>query len=320
MAANNPPRTVPARSNLVIFDDLRRYFGMKPASRARRPVPRVRCYICQDQTSEIAHPALATLTTANANDPNAAASSSSSEETEPPNSQTGVVLPCGHMFHASCWEPYPATAGFPLLLPHGNSPPLLCPHCRISLVFTTFPEFCVETAHIYDIPETSIPHVRTHIPQTVGEWRKEYLARRSSRRHIPVDEQGNGLPDAEEEQEEEEEEERWTLGRFCNGCRLDRAEGMANCIADIREMTPWDCARERVTGTLAATYFDDEIDLAYPGWEASGGDVNAVRGEPGWQEEMDFVVGNLRKVLRKEGNTWKGEKPGPESQAAGGGG
>ncbi|KAK0744923.1 hypothetical protein B0T21DRAFT_429889 [Apiosordaria backusii] len=257
------------RRELTLFHHLRKYLLLSARSKSRRPIPLIKCNICRSDQFEITTPATPV---------EIVSSSPIPEGDESLSCQTGIVLPCGHMFHYDCWTPYPE-----MFLPDR---PVYCPACHFRLVFSSFAEDkCEHMCETYELPD-----VITHPPP---KWERVM-------KRIP------------KTKGEVEEGEVFDLGRMCNGCRLESAEGMVRFIVEMRERLRDVSGAENMTYWLGLRGWDaDEIDLAYPGWREGEGTVQGVRDEPGFGEEEGFVLGNLRTVLREEGDTWMGRKPPP---------
>ncbi|KAK4173703.1 hypothetical protein QBC36DRAFT_293127, partial [Triangularia setosa] len=288
------PAAAPGRrGNLALFHQLRKYLFFSAASKARRPIPRVTCGICRSPTDEITTPATPAELLCLRSQP------ANPESTCKP----GIVLPCGHMFHADCWGPYPSSF-------EGN--PVLCPACRLTLVFGQFPRKCEDLCEIYHLPDgdqVNWKRLIRRVPQTVQEHRIEQEAL------VPEggQEEGRGKP--------------FRLGNMCNEDRIVDATLLGDCIAEKRELDENVSLVDMMAYLTHDGWFDDEeIELAFPGWmevvrnqEGARG-VEGIKGEPGFGNEVRFVVGRLLELMRAEGYTWAGPPPPPPPRSSVGGG
>nr|CDP31027.1 Putative protein of unknown function [Podospora anserina S mat+] len=263
MASSSSPR----RALLNHVHQLRTYLSFSPEQKARRPVPFVRCDICRSETGEIITPAT----------PGSALTTFPLSPTD--RVRAGLVLPCGHMFHTECWDPYPAT--------FRGKGAITCPRCRLRLNFSEMERNrCADLPWRYHMPEPDNPSWKWEI-EKIPKTAQEYIL--------------------------EGREAEFELGAMCNVDRLIGASLLGENIEVERDLVEGRGQRVELSKLVDKVradgwFFEEEIDLAFPGWLPRM-EVGDIRREPPRGEEEDWVEGRLKRLMRREGYTWRGEPP-----------
>ncbi|KAK4671452.1 hypothetical protein QC764_600230 [Podospora pseudoanserina] len=215
----------PRRALLNHVHQLRTYLSFSPEQKARRPVPFVRCDICRSETGEIITPAT----------PGSALTTFPLSPTD--RVRAGLVLPCGHMFHTECWDPYPAT--------FRGKGAITCPRCRLRLNFSGMERNrCADLPWRYHMPEPDNPSWKWEI-EKIPKTAQEYIL--------------------------EGREAEFELGAMCNVDRLIGASLLGKNIEVERDLVEGRGERVELSKLVDKVradgwFFEEEIDLAFPGW------------------------------------------------------